>query len=102
MLTVVGHFVLFPREREKRDRRDSRDERDGQGRKRKINKSEEREEIHFPSTLICCKDSSPYPIVSQYQLDARGCKIHDTFASPNHHGRSIRTYVKGIHYKEVI
>ena len=32
MSTLVGHFVLSPREREKRDRRDSRDERDGTGR----------------------------------------------------------------------
>ena len=32
--TLVGHFVLSPREREKRDRRDSRgDEREEQGRK---------------------------------------------------------------------
>ena len=32
--TLVGHFVLSPREREKRDRRDSRgDEREGHGRK---------------------------------------------------------------------
>ena len=34
MSTLVGHFVLSPREREKKDRRDSReDEREGQGRK---------------------------------------------------------------------
>ena len=33
MSTLVSHFVLFPREREKRDSRDSRrDEREGQGR----------------------------------------------------------------------
>ena len=32
--TLVGHFVLSPKEREKRARRDSRgDEREGQGRK---------------------------------------------------------------------
>ena len=32
--TLVGHFVLSPREREKIDRRDSRgDKREGQGRK---------------------------------------------------------------------
>ena len=38
MSTLVGHFVLSPREREKRDRRDSRgDEREGQGRKRNSN-----------------------------------------------------------------
>ena len=36
--TLVGHFVLSPREREKRDRRDSRgDEREEQGRKRNRN-----------------------------------------------------------------
>ena len=46
MSTLVGHFVLSPREREKRDRRDSRrDEREGQGRKRKRSESEETEEI---------------------------------------------------------
>ena len=34
MLTLVGHFVTSPREREKRDRTDSRgDEREGQRRK---------------------------------------------------------------------
>ena len=41
----MGHFVSSPREREKRDRRDNRDEREGQGIKRKINESEETEEI---------------------------------------------------------
>ena len=56
MSTLVGHFVLFPREREKRHRRDSRgDERKGQGRKRKMNESEETEEIKtFPPL--------PYPL----------------------------------------
>ena len=45
--TLVGHFVLSPREREKRDRRG--DEREGQGRKKNKNKSEETEEIKaFP------------------------------------------------------
>ena len=47
--TLVGHFVLSPRERQNRDRRDSRDDREGQGRKRKMNESEETEEIKtFP------------------------------------------------------
>ena len=51
--TLVGHFVLSPRDREKSDRRDSRrDEREGQGRKRNRNESEETEEI---------KTSTPYP-----------------------------------------
>ena len=35
----MGHFVLSPREREKRDSRG--DEREGQGRKKKMNESEE-------------------------------------------------------------
>ena len=40
MLTLVGHYVSSPREREKRDRRDSRrDEREGQGRERNMNES---------------------------------------------------------------
>ena len=70
--TLVGHFVLSPREREKRDRRDSRgEERDGQGRRRKMNESEDTEEVKTsPSTLTLYKDSRPCPTVSQYQLDA--------------------------------
>ena len=70
--TLVGDFVSSPREREKRDRKDNRgDEREGQGRKRKLNESEETREIKtFPSTLTCCKDSRPCPTVSQSQLDA--------------------------------
>ena len=50
MSTLVGHFVLSPREREKRDRRGGRrDEREGQGRKRNRNESEENREIKtFP------------------------------------------------------
>ena len=48
--TLVGHFVLSPREREKRDRTDNRgDEREEQRRKRNRNESEETEEIKtFP------------------------------------------------------
>ena len=69
--TLVDHFVLSPREREKRDRRDRRgDEREGQGRKRNRNESEETVEIKtFPSTFTCYKDSRPCPTVSQYHLD---------------------------------
>ena len=48
--TIVGHFMSSPREREKRDSRG--DEREEQGRKRKMNESEETEGIkHCPSTL---------------------------------------------------
>ena len=51
--TLVGHFVLSPREREKGDRRDSRrDERERQGRKRNRNESEEIEEIKRLSVVI--------------------------------------------------
>ena len=73
VLEFVDHFVSSPRAREKRDRRDSRgDEREGKERKRKMIESEETEETKTsPSALICCKDSRPYPPVSQYQLDAR-------------------------------
>ena len=40
-------------------------------RNRKMNESEETEEIKiFPSTITCYKDSRPCPNVSQYQLDA--------------------------------
>ena len=42
--TLVGHFVLSPREREKRDRRDSRrDDREDREERRKRNKSESEE-----------------------------------------------------------
>ena len=70
--TLVGHFVLSPREREKRDRRESRgDEREEQGRKRKMKKVKKQKKYkHSPSTLTCYKDSRPCPTVSQYQLDA--------------------------------
>ena len=68
-LTLVGHFVLSSREREKRDRRE--DEREKQGTKRKKNESEVTEKIKiFPYILTCCKDSRPCSTVSQYQLDA--------------------------------
>ena len=48
--TLVGHFISSPREREKRDKKDSRgDERKGTGEKKKLNESEETQEIKtFP------------------------------------------------------
>ena len=62
--TLVGHFVSSPREREKIDRRGSRgDKREGQGRRRKMNESEEAEVKIFPSTLTCCNGSRPCPTV---------------------------------------
>ena len=43
MSALVGHFVSFPRKKEKRVRRYRRgDEREGQGRRRKMNESEKK------------------------------------------------------------
>ena len=66
MSTLVGHFVSSPREREKRDKRDSKGvEREGQGRKRKMNESEETKEIKtFPL----------YPYLLQGQQALPNCK----------------------------
>ena len=47
--TLMGHFVLSPREREKRDRRDSRGHERGTGKKEKKNGSEETEGIKISS-----------------------------------------------------
>ena len=66
---LVGHFVSSPREREKRDSRG--DEREGQERKRKINESEETEEIKtFSLYPYLTKDSRPCQTVSQYLFNA--------------------------------
>ena len=61
--TLVGHFVLSPREREKRDTRDSRrDEREEQGRKRNRNEREETEEIKtFPLYLYLLQGQQALP-----------------------------------------
>ena len=69
---LVVCFVSSPREREKRYRRDTRgDEREGQGRKRKMNESEETKEVKtLPFYPTCCKGSRPCPTVSQYQFYA--------------------------------
>ena len=65
--------VSSPRERKKRNWRDSRgDEREEPGGKRKMNESEETEELKtFLSILTCCKESRPCVTVSQFQLDAQ-------------------------------
>ena len=60
-LTLVGHFVLSPREKEKRNSIDNRgDEREGQGRKRNRNEREETEEIkkHSPLPLPATRIAS--------------------------------------------
>ena len=60
--TLVGHFVLSPRAREKRDRRDSRgSEREGQGRNR--NETEETEE-----TRMCHYENTPIQIHRKFHL----------------------------------
>ena len=88
----MGHFVSCPREMEKRDRRDSRgNEREGQGRKRKMNESEEAEEIKT-FTL------NPYLLQGQQALSnckpvSVGRKIHDTFASSNYPCNRVLIFV---------
>ena len=81
MSTLLGHFVLSPREREKRDRIDSRgDERQGRKKNRNVRKKQKKYK-QSPSTLTCY--SRPCPPVSQYQLDSPVMK-GITFAKPNH------------------
>ena len=55
--TLVGHFVSFPREREKRDSRG--DEREEQGRKRNRNESKETEETRI---VFSEENVSPPPV----------------------------------------
>lgn len=63
---LVGHFVSFPREREKRDSRDSRgDESVGQNSKRKMHGSKETEVTMLP----LCSYLLQGPVVIQYQFD---------------------------------
>ena len=65
MSTLVGHFVSSPSERKKK--RDSRgDEREGQGRKRKMNESEDTKEIKKTFPL--------YPYLLQGQQALPNCK----------------------------
>ena len=72
--TLVGHFVLSPREMEKRDRRDSRgDERERQGKKRSGNESEETEEtIGRPGNV---RYTTPLPNPTTPH-DQDGCHVH--------------------------
>ena len=74
---IVGHFVSFPREREKKD---SRDEKEGQGRKRKMNESEETEEIKTSPLYPYLLQGQHCPTVSQYQLDAQFMQDTHIFA----------------------
>ena len=68
--TLVCHFVLSPREREKRDRRGSiRNEKEGQGRKRNRKESKEPEKNYSPLYPYLLQWYQALPTVSQYQLD---------------------------------
>ena len=81
--TLVGHFVSSPREREKRDRRDSRrDEREEKEWKWRNRRNKNIPPLSLPATRN--SRSCPTVTVSQYQLDARWRKKHDTFAPPDH------------------
>ena len=67
MSSLVGHFVLSPREREKRDRRDSRgDKRERQGRKRNRNESEETEKYMYVCLFVLrfLRPSQPNGVMS--------------------------------------
>ena len=77
MPTLVGHFVSFPREREKRDGRG--DEREEQGRKRNRNENEETEQKHSLSTLTCYK---ALPNCKPISVGRPGNTI---FTTPLHH-----------------
>ena len=67
--TLVDHFVLSPREREKRDRKDTRrDEREGQGRKRNRNASEE---IKIIPLYPCLQKG--YQVMANWKPISVGC-----------------------------
>ena len=85
--TLVGHFATSPRKREKRDRRDSGgDERKGQGRKRNRNDRDETEEIKiFPLPLPATRKASLAQLKTNISWTPQWRKIHDTFATPDHH-----------------
>ena len=101
MSTLVGHFVLSPRESEKRDSKG--DEREGHDRKSNRNESEETEEIkkNSPSILTCYS----YPL----QIKLLKCKpisvghagdVRYTSPSP-HHTIPNKYFCVAIQYKRV-
>ena len=77
--TLVGYFVLSPREREKRDRKD---EREGQGRKRNRNESEKTEEIKtFPLPSPATRIAG----LAQLKPISVGCPGDIRYTTPSHH-----------------
>ena len=76
----MGHFVLSPREREERDRRDSTgDERGGQVRKRKMNESEDTEEIKtFPLYPYLLQEHQALPKCKPISVGHPGDTRHTT------------------------
>ena len=70
--TLVGHFVLSPREREKEIEEIVQEmkERDREERGTGMQVKKQKKQKHSPNILTCYKDSRPCPTVSQYQLDA--------------------------------
>ena len=70
-LTLVGHFVSSPREREKREEiAEEMKERDREERGTGMKVKKQKKLKHHLPTLTCYKGSRPCPTVSQYQLDA--------------------------------
>ena len=82
--TLVCHFVLSPREREKSDRRDSRrEEREGQGWKRNRNESEETEEIKtFPLYPYLLQGQQALPNSKPISVESPG---DIRYTTPSHH-----------------
>ena len=68
----MGHFVSFPREREKREEIVEEIKERDRG-ERNMNESEETKEIKtFPSTLTCYKDNRPFPTVKPISVGRPG------------------------------
>ena len=81
---LVGHFVSFPRKREKRDRRDSSgDKRGGQTRKRNRNESEETEEIKniLPLPLPATRIAGLAQLEANICWMPQWCRRTDTFCN---------------------
>ena len=96
--TFVGHFVSSSREREMRDRRDRRDsrgdEREGREKGKWITVKKQNKNIP-PLPLSAARTAGLAQLLANISWRPRRCKIHDTFASPNHptyYGRTSCTH----------
>ena len=84
---LVGHFVSSPWEREKRDRRDSRgDEKRGTGKKEEQEWKwrNRRNKNSLPLSLPATRRAGLPQLLANISWMPRWCKLHDTFATPDH------------------